>query len=437
MGVEDPQHNPHKESFGDEWVPTPVALFQTCKTLHQEACEVFYGENVFVLDASKGIKNFDMLSSVSTQTLTLVRTLQIEFKNEFKDANPQHQWISPWLHEWERTCEFLASKFPRDANTVSIDLSVPYIDRSPDAYHFLGSMCTLAPLARVRYHDERPQRRRRRRNGLIIPLFPTELERQNNFRTLRMLEHHRFSFTSRQIEKRKGGFFPFLSLPVELQEIVLSHTDLVGNTRTGLPLTKAINHASQCCSYCMDPNLKPDSKPEERCCCSVPLHSYSSTCRCNPLRSSGLLLTSKYVRELGLAVLQRENIFFCSGHLIDMLHEVKSLVRPSKPQLPRVRELRITIDHYNWSSSFHSASLRDPVDPELWRTGMLELLAVINLHFKHLKLLSVVFGSRCELPQGITDLLEQTITELVKDGTVKYKHCIVDLAKQKVNGMAT
>ncbi|KAF2669841.1 hypothetical protein BT63DRAFT_454022 [Microthyrium microscopicum] len=139
--------------------------------------------------------------------------------------------------------------------------------------------------------------------------------------------------------------FPFMQLPEELQLMVLSHADLLCDSRISTDgCIEGGLDDGVCRVHCAGSNRVKSHDNRTFCFCEKFSILYSSSCTCSPLGNSSLFLVNKASRAQALEVFYTRNRFQMEGFPVELLEKCERLKRMDKNRLHMIRDLRIYLD---------------------------------------------------------------------------------------------
>jgi hypothetical protein len=304
--------------------PFPSQLFLICSKLHSEALELFYGENTFHINFG----DYGLIMNLwkfPSHIWASIRTLVVRC-----GLSPGPSKFINSIMAIKSLCQVLSVELKPYRTTISFFFDAPTFTY---ARLLLAQASNLPPLANVQLQIK----------GSLDGVSPGwEVkhldQRREDIRTV-------LSEFARKLTNKPSAQFPFLRLPLELQTMVLSCTEIVvpSRKRGGTPISSKLSSIGSCCGSCRD-NRDGQYFFESFCWCNRDLF-YSSSCTCYEHLDNGLFATSKAIRQQALKIAFSENDFLIPHLLSRSLEDTtqKFLLIPSI-RLQWIRRLTIEFE---------------------------------------------------------------------------------------------
>ncbi|MCJ1435011.1 hypothetical protein MMC27_004381 [Xylographa pallens] len=334
--------------------PVQTALLLVSRQVNEEASNVLFGQNKFIVRASRP----DLLEDIfipGSKALSKIRYLHVALENPDETIGLMFGYPrdGALIEAWEAMCNRLAPLI----SPWRLHFTFACAPADTDTAVYLADTLRLLPpvkhcaLAFGSYLDH--------------SFRPTVLE---------------LCLELSDMESPPADPFPFSSLPRELRLHVLAQTDLVvpsdsmRNSAAELHIVNGFLTSRRfCCTYCC--------AALQDCCCLTCPNAFSPTCRC-ALDPTGLLRLSREMHADTLEVFYSYNRFRFTGSLGQTLALLGRL-SPTAVNLIRHVVLEFTWEEYNvWTEN-----QREFMDA--WK----DLLKFIKDHFKLAVLNLTVHGN--------------------------------------------
>jgi hypothetical protein len=245
--------------------------------IYEEALDILYGQNQLIVNVVDD-RDLNYIKTLSPKTVALIRSLYITFDPEPYTIDT----ICKALSQFWKFCRFIRDKILPSLVTVTYHAKLCQWN----AHHTRKLLEPISILPSLK--------------AFRCQFWWPGVECQNSInerKTFRSLCQQAVGGKQGTMFVKQKDIFPFSKLPLELQDMVLQHSDLVSKSRNGVQdLISSPRRWNRnfCCGYCTDSN--------EPCRCS---HEgrYSTTCECHPSESR-LFAVAHYMRR------QVENIYY-------------------------------------------------------------------------------------------------------------------------------
>lgn len=297
--INDPLHHCDHE-------PLPIALMSVCKQLPFEATEILYSENAFSLNCYNRVArhSFFDLSDQAVQSLQRLHVIYLSDRESIQRKDPIFERFQ---EPWKKVCQFLSERILPDRLRLSLEC---FVDGTSTQKKILRPLFRLPNLQHIRFNF-------------------------GDFKSPKINRNSKSAADSLATKPHDGMVFPFERLSLELQELVISHSDLVvnqgavQNPSRRLKCLRGITIDSKglpqpatgiCCGTCDENHLW--------CWCKrYGNGKYSSSCSC-PRLSAGLFSTNKHIAELAVRAFYGRNQFYIDG----TISQIKSSLSRIPPQ---------------------------------------------------------------------------------------------------------
>ncbi|KAF2670103.1 hypothetical protein BT63DRAFT_424062 [Microthyrium microscopicum] len=325
-------------------------IMYTCRTLYHDAINMFYSENSFKI-CTKKMNNW-LSRSLPPLAWMHLKILEVEFA----DMHEPVYSFDEKLDEWREMCLVLSTvlKYHKRSD-VRITFSLAGTKSTHEVQTLLDAVLSagMAPFKSVQF--------------LVGPWttgpfewvhglacgMPRRNTRWNcpdrdNIKALLKTYSHAMIVNTATPTCNPQSSVSFSNLPVEIRLKVLSQTELA--VRSQLPISGKFKKISECCGQCGGKRHEVFSSRSLCFCDSDYYLTYSSSCRCNPIRSSPLFAINRSIREQAFEVFYKQNQFIVSGSALEVLRQLESIPRY---RLDFIRHLHIKFDNNPLYRSIH------------------------------------------------------------------------------------
>ncbi|KAF2668058.1 hypothetical protein BT63DRAFT_457358 [Microthyrium microscopicum] len=376
-----------------DYVSFPGALLVTCKTLYMETLQIFYSENRFRMHASW--KTVNTIKTLPSIVWSYLRILEIELSNDTFSQSREPGDFQDRLSSFKETCATLSKLLHSNHshnrhNEVEITFAFTAVQSLDEVNELLAAVAavSLPPLGAVRFSVNFTKVFESCYNLVSgIPWSLGPMANNGDAAHVAIIKNILSASGRALVSKpyQRAASSPSLRyIPPEIWAKILSHAGLAdcNGKNIPLPLCGRIQDIKNCCGHCG--GMIHQRFPTQSLCFCDSIHPiYSSSCRCNLLRTSPLFAVNTITRDEALHIFYGQNSFEASGSAADICNEIGAIPSQGLYSIKKLHLNFIGLPGTTGTSRYlcHERSvLKQTLTKEDW-PSVLSLFALIRKHF--------------------------------------------------------